>query len=250
MRPYGIILLAAVALLQVGCASRSEIVTMKTQLEFLERSTLQMQDRIRDLDSLFRLTVEKNVAYQADLKVALADMMDKMNTIDGRLTDIESQMANRPGSYVQTPVRPNATTAATDTAKATDESDMPQVNPSSVYENATKDMREGRFDLAILQFNEFLKQFPDSPQADDAQYWLAECYYAKKEYARAIPEFEKVEKTYPQSDKLTESIFKLGRCYQETGNVARARPIFNRLIKDYPDSFEARQAQDRLKEME
>ncbi|MCC6962839.1 MAG: tol-pal system protein YbgF [candidate division Zixibacteria bacterium] len=223
---------------------------MKTQLEFLERSTLQMQDRIRDLDSLFRLTVEKNVAYQADLKVALADMMDKMNTIDGRLTDIESQMANRPGSYVQTPVRPNATTAATDTAKATDESDMPQVNPSSVYENATKDMREGRFDLAILQFNEFLKQFPDSPQADDAQYWLAECYYAKKEYARAIPEFEKVEKTYPQSDKLTESIFKLGRCYQETGNVARARPIFNRLIKDYPDSFEARQAQDRLKEME
>ncbi len=246
MRHVGTILVVSLVLLLVGCASRSEIVTMKTQLEFLERSSLQTQERLRDLDSLFRLTVEKNVAYQAELVVRLGDMMDKMNTIDGRLTDIESKVATgikRSGGPTVVPVNP----VTGDTGSVVEQ---PQVNQSIVYDNASKDMREGRFDLAIMQFNEFLSQFPDGPLADDAQYWLAECYYAKKDFAKAIPEFEKVEKLHPQSDKLTQSIFKLGRCYQETGNIARARQIFNRLLTEFPESFEARQAQDRLKEME
>ncbi len=249
MRRIGILLVITATLLLVGCASRSEIVTMKTQLEFLERSSLQTQERLRDLDSLFRLTVEKNVAYQAELVVRLGDMMDKMNTIDGRLTDIESKVATgikRGGGPTVIPVNP----VTGDTGRAAEEQDQTQVNQSMVYDNASKDMREGRFDLAIMQFNEFLTQFPNGPLADDAQYWLAECYYAKKDYAKAIPEFEKVEKLHPQSDKLTQSIFKLGRCYQETGNIARAKPIFNRLLTEFPDSFEARQAQERLKELE
>jgi tol-pal system protein YbgF len=245
-----VLVLLLIAVL-AGCASRSEIVTMKTQLEVIERSSGQMQEHIRDLDSLFRLTVERNVAYQADLKVALADMMDKMNVIDGRLTDMEKRMnqISQRGSVAYVPP-PAQTQSPVDTAKTpSDQSTMPQVNPTKMFDAAFTDMKAGSFDLAILQFDEYLKQFPNSGLADDAQYWLAECYYSKKDYARAITEFEKIERQHPDSDKLTQAIYKLARSYQETGNIARARPIFERLVKDYPDSFEARQAEDRLKEM-
>ena len=37
-----------------------------------------------------------------------------------------------------------------------------------------------------------LSQFPDASQADAAQYWVGECYYAKKDFKNAIDAFAKV----------------------------------------------------------
>ncbi len=232
----------------VGCASRGEIETMKRQLDYLERSSMQMQDRIADMDSLYRETIEKNVAYQVDLKTQLANLIDKMEIVDSRLNDIDSrmnQLVNRqPGRQTLNPTQPDRPDTGTVTPGQV------QVDPTKIFDNAIKDMKSGSFDLAILQLDELLKQFPDHPINDDAQYWLAECYYGKRDYARAISEFEKVEKKYPKSDFVTRALFKLARSYEETGNVARAKPIFERLVKDFPDSFEARQSTEKLKELQ
>ena len=118
-----------------------------------------------------------------------------------------------------------------------------------MFDNAFEDMRTGSYDLAIMQFEEYLTLFGDTELADDAQYWLAECYYGKKEFAKAVPEFEKVEANYPKSDQLVAALYKLARSQMETGNSARARALFNRIIDDYPDSFEAGPARERLEEL-
>jgi tol-pal system protein YbgF len=247
-----ILILVVLTALLAGCASRGEIETMKRQLNYLERSSTEMQDRIALLDSLYRATLERNVTYQADLKLILADLRDRTTIIDGRLTDIESRMAqvvNRMGgeATLHQPTASAPTDSSGDTTAAGPSGAT--VDANKMFDNAFADLNKGNYDLAIMQFQEFILRFPDNPMADDAQYWLGECYYGKKDYSKAIPEFEKVEKNYPKSDKLVSALFKMGRSYQELGDTSRAKAIFQRIIKDYPDSFEAKPAQERLQEL-
>ncbi len=250
-RNLSILLLLILTALLAGCASRGEIETMKRQLSYLERSSTEMQDRIALLDSLYRATLERNVTYQADLKLILADLRDRTTIIDSRLTDIEGRMAqvvNRMGGEtIQQPIA-SATTDSTGDTTAVQPSG-PTVDANKMFDNAFGDLNKGNYDLAIMQFQEFISRFPDNPMTDDAQYWLGECYYGKKDYSKAIPEFDKEEKNYPKSDKLVSALFKMGRSYQELGDSARAKAIFDRIVKDYPDSFEARPAQERLQEL-
>ncbi len=248
MKSVRILCVIAVALALIGCASRGEIETMQRQLDYLERSSTQTQDNIVRLDSLYKLTIEANVRYQADLKSKLEEMLDKMSTIDGRLTDIERQLRDiQDRRTTGAPARP----VPADTQGTTEPTPgLPQIDQNKMFDNAFTDLKAGNYDLAILQFEEFIRQFPETPRTDDAQYWLAECYYGKRDYAKAIPEFEKVEKQYTQSDKLGPSLFKLARSFEETGNKAKACGVFKRIAKDFPDSFEARQAGDKLKDLQ
>lgn len=249
MKAVRILGLAGLALLLASCASRSEIETMQSQLDYLYKSSTQTQENISRLDSLYKLTIEANVRYQADLKSQLAEMIDRMSIIDGRLTDIERQLRDmqdrRQTSSTQTRLMPPDTSATAPSATG-----LPTIDQNKMFDNAFTDLKSGNYDLAILQFEEFIRQFPDTPRTDDAQYWLAECHYGKRDYARAIIEFEKVEKNYKQSDKLGPSLFKLARSYEETGNKARACEVFKRITKELADSFEARQAGDKLKDLQ
>lgn len=245
-------LLAILLLLMASCASRGEIETMKRQLSYLENSNSEMQDRMARLDSLYRDALERNVTYQADLKLVLNDLLDRTTIIDGRLTDIEgrvSQVLNRMGGAVVRPqqVQPQTADSVPDTTAA--QTGGPTIDSNKMFDNAFADLNRGDYDLAIMQFTEFITRFGDSPLADDAQYWLGECYYGKKEYIKAIPEFEKVEQKYPRSDKLVSALFKLARSYQELGETTKSKALFERIVNDYPQSFEARPAQERLKDL-
>jgi tol-pal system protein YbgF len=244
------LLLAALLATLAGCASRGEIETMQRQLDYLERSTDQVQDRVALLDSLYRNALDRNISYQADLQLVLNDLLDRSNVIDGRLTDIESRVAtilNRMDGGRAIAIQP--TTSGDSTADSAATTQLPTVDAEKMFNNAFEDMRTGSYDLAIMQFEEYLTLFGDTELADDAQYWLAECYYGKKEFAKAVPEFEKVEANYPKSDQLVAALYKLARSQMETGNSARARALFNRIIDDYPDSFEAGPARERLEEL-
>lgn len=252
MKSIGLLLSAMMTLLIAGCASRGEIETMKRQLEYIERSTVQMQERLVQMDSMYRTTIDKNVSYQADLKTALAELLDKSASIDSRLSDMEgriNQIANRSGQSgsVSAPAKNDSSEPAAAKPDSADRGELPQVDPKKLFDIAFADMHKGDYDVAVMEFNEFLAMFKDSPMADDAQYWLGECYYGKKEYAKAIPEFEKVEKNYPKGDQLVPALFKMGRSYEELGEKKKAKIIFQRIAKEFPRSMEAKIAQDRLK---
>ena len=252
MKHSAMILSLLMLLLTAGCASRGEIQTMQRQLDFLERSSVQTQDRIVLLDSLYRDAVERNITQQADMKLLLADLLDKSNIVDGRLTDIEARIAailNRMdgGAGWQTPTTQVPADSTTDSAATTEA--LPQIDANKMFDNAFTDLKAGDYDLAIMQFQEYIALFGDAELTDDAQYWLGECYYGKKDYQKAIPEFVKVEKSYPKSDRLVSALYKLARSYQEVGEKRKARAVFERIVKDYPESFEAGPAGERLKEL-
>lgn len=140
-------------------------------------------------------------------------------------------------------------TAATGTeASAEDETGhTPAGDPTEIYQNAYADYTKGNFDLAVVGFEGFLKDFPDATLAPNAQYWLGECYYSKRDFGRAVAEFDKVVKNYPGAIKVPSAYLKKGFVLDEKGDKEAANAQYRKIIDAYPLAPEAAIAKERLK---
>jgi tol-pal system protein YbgF len=122
-------------------------------------------------------------------------------------------------------------------------------NEKAAYENVLETLKEGRYDTAIEQFNEFLVTYPSGKYTGNAQYWLAEAYYVTRNFQAAQDGFQKVLNDHPQSTKAPDALLKLGFIEYERANYVAARDTLYDVIKRYPQSSAARQANKRLSRM-
>jgi tol-pal system protein YbgF len=114
------------------------------------------------------------------------------------------------------------------------------------YDEAWRLIERKDYRAAIPRFREFLKKYPNSDFADNAQYWLGECYYGLKEYDQAILEFDAVRRKYPKGDKVPAALLKQGFAFAELGDKVDARLILQELADRYPQSEEAAKAKQKL----
>ncbi len=103
------------------------------------------------------------------------------------------------------------------------------------YNRALQLFRQGEYDRAAQLFNTLAQSDRSHDLADNAQYWLGECYYAKEEYQNAIAEFEKVF-AFPNSNKADAAQLKIGMCWMQLGKYPEAKEQFIRLLSSYPSS--------------
>jgi tol-pal system protein YbgF len=116
----------------------------------------------------------------------------------------------------------------------------------SLYADAHDAFKEGKYDKARADFLSFLKQYPNTEQSDDAQFWIGESYYFEKKYEKAILEYEKVVKNYPDGDKVSYALMKQGLSFLNLGDKASAKLILQQVIKDFPNTNQARIARENL----
>ena len=118
------------------------------------------------------------------------------------------------------------------------------------YEEARKLLERKDYKGSIDKFKRFLKKYPQSEYADNAQYWIGESYYALREFDQAILEFDVVRRKYPKGDKVPAARLKQGFAFAELGDKVDARLILQELIDRYPQSPEALKAKQKLKTLE
>lgn len=114
------------------------------------------------------------------------------------------------------------------------------------YDGAWKLLQGKDYRGAIAQFKRFLRKYPKSNFADNAQYWVGESYYALKEFDQAILEFDVVRRKYPNGDKVPAALLKQGYAFAELGDRVDARLILQELIDRYPKSTEAQKAKSKV----
>ena len=128
----------------------------------------------------------------------------------------------------------------------------PRINTDAekiAYQHAFNLLRERNYGSAAREFSEFLRTFPDSPLADNSQYWLGECYYGQRRFQEAIDEFERVFTFYPSSNKVPASLLKIGYSHLELQQPSMARSVFQQLVRTHPQSPEAIKAHGRIQEV-
>ncbi|HTP64900.1 MAG TPA: tol-pal system protein YbgF [Geobacteraceae bacterium] len=99
---------------------------------------------------------------------------------------------------------------------------------------------------AVTAFESFIKTYPGSEYAGNAQYWIGECYYSQRDFPRALDAFNKVLAKYPKGNKIPDSMLKIGYSYINIHEPAKAKNALQTLIDKYPDSQAAVKARERL----
>ena len=119
-------------------------------------------------------------------------------------------------------------------------------DPVTLYNTAYADYSKGNYQLAAMGFEEYHRLFPDNGQADNALYWVGECYYSQGDFQEAIRSFDRMLEAYPESDKAAAANLKKALAYQDQNQVRKAIVQFRFVVQEYPDSDEAKIARDRL----
>ncbi len=122
----------------------------------------------------------------------------------------------------------------------------PGISPQRLYDTAWTDYTAGQWTLCIEGFNTYLRSFPRSELADDAQFYIAECNYLDGKNTEAMDAYNRVIGTYPTGDRVPEAYYKRGMTFERLGQLDQARDSWETLIKLFPDSDMARLGKQNL----
>lgn len=266
-------LCAAAALIYAGCATPYEVQQVRTDQKEVRGLLADLQvavDKLKREVSTLEADADQMQGRGRGGRPAttLSDLEKRVAVVENRLKLIEqSQPAGaivqppsggtneQPGlqgelppplpmaTFTPTPAR------AADTSMARDEAALAGANVDEKYREAFATMRRGKPAEAVPQFREFLRKNPKSDFADDAQYYIGECYYSTKDYNRAILEFNEVLLKYPKGEKVPPALLRQANAFAELGDKVDARLILQKLVGEYPKSEEAARAKQLLEQM-
>ncbi len=269
----------------VSCAPQAELVRTKDEMTVLREDSKAVKARMQELQKKVDLDqkrldlLDANVKGTVDVQKVMADygarsdqlatdiqlLQGKLEENHFRITELSQKLDDKSVKLAEISARideleakvkvlsasPQAVASAqTGTAAEQEKKSAPKtVEPSEAYRQAKSDYDKGNFDLALAGFQNYLAQFPDASQVDNALYWIGECYYAKKDFNRSIEAFGKVVKIHPKSDKAPGAKLKIGLSYINEKNPAKAKEFLNKVIKEHPGTNEAEIAKDRLRKV-
>lgn len=121
-----------------------------------------------------------------------------------------------------------------------------QPDAEQLYNEAYSDFSKGNYDIAIAGFQEYVETFADKPLADNAQYWVGECYFSKGDFRAAIQSYDTLLERYPDSDKAAAANLKKALSYQDLNQIDRAIIQLRYVVETFPSTNEAKVARERL----
>ncbi len=206
-------------------------------LEGLRAVPAQYQDIVRKIDQL-TLELQKIAADLAAARLPQA--------VPAASADAPAEAGTKPAGQAppKTPSESKPRPAPAQPAPP-----PPTTSPQEAYSMAYNDYLKGNYDLAIESFKLYRAQFPGSPLADNALYWIGECRYSQRKFEEAVDAFDELILTYPQGDKAAAAHLKKGLSFVELGKKPEALAALKILIAKYPLEEESKIAQDKIREL-
>lgn len=121
-----------------------------------------------------------------------------------------------------------------------------QAREVRAYDAASNLFRRNDFPSAIEAFRAFVKDYPGSPLAANAGYWIGISYANLKDYRNALSAQQDILARYPQSAKAPDALLAIAAIQVEQGDPGSARNTLEDIIARYPGSEAAGKARTRL----
>ena len=173
-----------------------------------------------------------------EVKVRLGKLNQQLADVQNTLQTIDSKLAT-----AGAPASSSAPGSAAPPAGGS------QPSADTLYSNGLRDITGGKYDLARQEFLDYLKYYPATDLASNAQFYLGEISFAQKQYGQAATEYEKVFVNYPKSFKLAPAHLKRGLALLEIGQKVSAVRELREVIRRYPGTDEEKRARAKLHEL-
>ena len=238
-----------------------QIATLQSQLSEIQRSgeetraeLKRLSELVAEQNALLRKTAADKRTNDEAMAVGLKELSERVSELAEAIQAIKATFppagppvdaaTAAPGTPTGQPTTPGAATPATGAAPVVPTGPPPA--PRELYSQAYADYARGNYDLAMQGFAEYLRAYPGTDFADNAQYWIGECLYGKKMYAESIEAWNTLLKDFPSSDKLPDARVKKGMALERLGRKSQALVEYRYVVDRYPTSQAARIARERL----
>lgn len=104
------------------------------------------------------------------------------------------------------------------------------------YKKAYNLVQTGDYAMAEAAFVAFINEYPKSDLMPNALYWLAETYYTRQDFERAVLTFRNCYLSYPKSKKAEDSLLKMGLSQKALRKNEEACFVFTNYARIYPDA--------------
>ena len=190
---------------------------------------IQLQQMQEELARLRGMVEEQ----QYEIQRLKQESLERYQQLDNRL--------NQAGSVPQ----PAPTNASTPAPAASEPADPAK---EKLYYDAAFDLIKAKdFDKASQAFSAFLRRYPASRYAANAQYWLGEVNLVKGDLQAAGQAFARVPLDYPNHSKVPDALYKLADVERRLGRNDKARAALQQVIAKYPGTSAAKLAERDLK---
>ena len=275
-------------LIMTGCATQKDVTAVDNRLSEMElrdaearKNREQMEAEISKYSQNREVKDQELRRQSASLHALIEELREEVRILNGRLEEIEyslnqqkktsdgiraksestsnqlSQVTTkneeriaRLENYLNLESSPKTTTVVPVVAPVAGAKVSKELSEDEIYTSGKQAFDEGDSETAKKRFQELIDRYPNSENADNAQFWIGEIYYREKWYEKAILEYQEVIEKYPKGNKVPSALLKQGLAFQNIGDKANSRLILEDLVKKYPKSNEAKIAQEKLKEIQ
>ncbi len=186
----------------------------------------------------------------ADLAAKIEELERAVDGLNGRLevVDRQAQQALEEARAARSEANqaPGAAPGAAPNASAGAPTGETVSQEVQSYRAAHTKWREGDTAGCVDLFGKFLQTYPASEYADDATYWLADCYFKQGNFSTAVLRFDDVARQYPSGDKAADALYRQGEALLRMGHGTAAGNAFEKVLRDYPNSARAPEAKRQL----
>jgi tol-pal system protein YbgF len=242
-------------------------------LRMLQEQTQQLQALMNDLGEALK-AVNSRIEDQTSLeRKAFADGKVQMDTMSGDLRIVREKVDEtnvRLGTITQelesirdaipqpgAPMVPSlidpstgVPTTADPTAGPTPSATPPPgLQPQRLWQSSYGDYMTGNYVLAVEGFESYIRYFPKSPQAPEAQLYIGEALFLDKKYAEAVAAYDRVVANYAGTSSVPTAYYKRGLSLEQLKETDRARESYETVIKQFADSHQAQLARQALERM-
>jgi TolA-binding protein len=214
-----------------------------TLVQTLQNELKSMHDQLSAVSGLS--TKVSNIAEDVgNLGGTVRGIQDNLNKQSQMISDLSNQikLLQAPATA---PPSPDGGGAAAQVAPG-----PAQPSPATLFDNAKRDQDASRFDLAVQGYQQFLKTYPNDPNAIAAQYNIGNAYYSQSDLESAVKAYDAAIEQYPPDKATTPNAYYMkGMALKKQGKKQEARLSFDAAIKAGPGTDAASQSTDQLRLM-
>ena len=242
-----------------------EIIQLQTQVDQLQQQMALMKQSFDERMGVMKNLVEQNTDIANKVNATLKDLQASINKqqqdraaqvdqISGQIQSLNDTMDElkarlaKLSKQLEDMQSAQQSLAAQQAQQQQQAQAMAQAPPPDVlYNNALRDYNGGKPDLAMQEFSDYIKFYPNTDLAGNAYFYLAELQFRAANYPKAIEEYDLVLQNFPGGNKAAAAQLKKGFALLELGKEEEGTQELKHVIQRYPRSNEAAQARERLR---
>jgi tol-pal system protein YbgF len=177
------------------------------------------------------------------LNASLEELRARLDKLSQQVAKIETLSQTIPSSAY-----PTTTFGADPAADPAAAANAPA--PDVLYNTALRDYTSGNYPLSLQEFTDYLRYYPNTSLASNAQFYVGDIYYQQGQFDKAIQEYDKAIEQYPTGNKTAAAQLKKGFALINLNLRPQGTQELNNLIRRFPNTPEASLAQDKLTALE